>query len=422
MTSSELGRTPRDPVGLVCTVPQARHLSISGNGRADRRLVALIALPILAFFAYSSWPSSFNVSLPSPDVTDIKKIISNRAKGACFSLCESRRQQRIKHFNVASRTRKDFLEFNPRDLLGMVEQAKERLLDKLYVDYGQKYFNDMFVDENGKYRPIYPATANGHSLSTLKRRLQIKVLSALVSARQQESNVDNECNCLSKQPIQKDVNKTSKQAIVETLFEKYVWATGGHSAAAGHGNMYNESYTAFMERDLVDVFGSIGIKFEGRNYAMGGSSSSPELAVCWEEIFGNDADMFTWDFGMTDGQDTRKLFFYGYRGGSSKGHPTFVGLNLGPSRMRKEAIVDLEHVGMGVFFADHNQGEKQRLAIPDSLNMSEKEIDTLPEYVKSFKCGNDNIENGNPPLTCKGKKYTSYACPDRPGKAAWHPG
>ena len=47
--------------------------------------------------------------------------------------------------------------------------------------------------------------------------------------------------------------------------QNYIWATGGHSASAGHGNLYNESYTAFMERDVKDIFGSIGIDFHGRH-------------------------------------------------------------------------------------------------------------------------------------------------------------
>ena len=58
---------------------------------------------------------------------------------------------------------------------------------------------------------------------------------------------------------------------IPSYYARYVWATGGHSAAAAHGNLYNESYTAYMERDVKTVFASIGIDFEGRNYAMGGT-------------------------------------------------------------------------------------------------------------------------------------------------------
>ena len=55
----------------------------------------------------------------------------------------------------------------------------------------------------------------------------------------------------------------------------FVWATGGHPSTAGHGNFYDESYTAVLERTVRPVFRAIGIHFEGRNYAMGGTESAP---------------------------------------------------------------------------------------------------------------------------------------------------
>jgi hypothetical protein len=58
--------------------------------------------------------------------------------------------------------------------------------------------------------------------------------------------------------------------------------------AAGHGNLHNETYTAFMEVAAQPIFESVGIEFEGRNYAMGGMRSAPEFALCQESIFGTD--------------------------------------------------------------------------------------------------------------------------------------
>ena len=76
------------------------------------------------------------------------------------------------------------------------------------------------------------------------------------------------CNCLADNP--KGKPQGNKQAPVPPKFYgKYVFANGGHSQAAGHGNMFNETYTAYFEKDLKDVMGAIGIEFEGRNYAMG---------------------------------------------------------------------------------------------------------------------------------------------------------
>ena len=45
---------------------------------------------------------------------------------------------------------------------------------------------------------------------------------------------------------------------------------GGHSAAvAGHGNLYNESYRAFLEQHAQEGFQTVGIDLEAWNYAMG---------------------------------------------------------------------------------------------------------------------------------------------------------
>ena len=75
-----------------------------------------------------------------------------------------------------------------------------------------------------------------------------------------------------------------------------------HHITAGHGNLFNESYTAFLERNGKEIFASVGMDFEGRNYAMGGTPSGWEIGTCIEEIFGLDIDMLSWDYGMVDGR------------------------------------------------------------------------------------------------------------------------
>jgi hypothetical protein len=62
----------------------------------------------------------------------------------------------------------------------------------------------------------------------------------------------------------------------------------GTAAAAGHGNLHNQSYTAFMESAAKPVFDAIGIQLEARNYAMGGMASAPLLAFCNEAVYGTD--------------------------------------------------------------------------------------------------------------------------------------
>ena len=148
--------------------------------------------------------------------------------------------------------------------------AKERLTQGLHRDYGTEYYSAIF-ESMGQSRGrtvIQPAggvNVPNNSWDRLRARIVIKLMDVL-------SNSSN------RQPT-------------------FVWATGGHSSAAGHGNFYDESYTAVMEKNVRVIFDAVGIQFTGRNYAMGGSDSAPEAAWCNEEIFGADLDVLSWDYG-----------------------------------------------------------------------------------------------------------------------------
>jgi hypothetical protein len=60
------------------------------------------------------------------------------------------------------------------------------------------------------------------------------------------------------------------------------------------------TYTACLEREVKPLFASIGMHCVGRNYAIGASNLAPETAFCFDPIFGKDADILSWDYGMTD--------------------------------------------------------------------------------------------------------------------------
>eukprot|EP00536_Pseudo-nitzschia_multiseries_P002555 jgi/Psemu1/183824/e_gw1.34.121.1 len=211
-------------------------------------------------------------------------------------------------------------------------------------------------------------------------------------------------------------------SFVDTVYEKYVWATGGHSAAAAHGNLYDESYTAFLEKDLRDVFESIGIDFEGRNYAMGGTGSAAEISMCWTQIFGTDVDFFSWDYGMTDAGEPFRLMHYAYRGAISPGRPAFMGIRVRVSADKGEQdnmMEKLEEDGMSIFMEDDDLFHKMRLGVPDTFGLTTDEINAMPEYVRNFQC-NGMFEKGEP--FCETEKYSGEMCENRRGKAPWHPG
>eukprot|EP00535_Pseudo-nitzschia_heimii_P006093 CAMPEP_0197183210 /NCGR_PEP_ID=MMETSP1423-20130617/7663_1 /TAXON_ID=476441 /ORGANISM="Pseudo-nitzschia heimii, Strain UNC1101" /LENGTH=670 /DNA_ID=CAMNT_0042633773 /DNA_START=138 /DNA_END=2150 /DNA_ORIENTATION=+ len=339
----------------------------------------------------------------------------------CHDECSARRNQRYEYFNE-----RDILNVN--HLLNQVADEAKILIAKLNVDYGEENFKQIFMTDDGKVRPFLPI--GGKSTDRLERKLMIKVLSAQTNLMQKESEF-NGCDCtngdvgISSNPVM-EVEHMSKEdgeylvPPLETIFEKYVWATGGHSASAGHGNLFNESYTAFMENDLKNVFGSIGIDFQGRNYAMGGIGSAAEIAMCWEEIFGDDVDFFSWDYGMTDAGRPVRLLHYAYRGALSAGRPAFMGIRVNLDRGSQNEMIELlGKNGVPIFVEDNNLWTIMRQGIPDTVGLSSDEIDAMPEYVRNFKC-DGVIEKGEP--FCLIEKYSTDVCPDRQGKAPWHPG
>lgn len=180
-----------------------------------------------------------------------------------------------------------------KGVLERFQESRQAMITKMEFDYGKDNLEGMIMNQSKLgIRPPYHAT-NGPSWARMRRKMMIRLLEAheasKTNSRQRGLRSGNTT-----------VVNTRRLADVDAL-PKYVWATGGHSATAAHGNLWRESYTAVLERTVKDLFSSVGLNFIGRNHAMGGTSSGPEIALCGKEIFGNDLDVLVWDTGMTDG-------------------------------------------------------------------------------------------------------------------------
>jgi len=360
---------------------------------------------------------------------------------SCPSLCSARRQARTASYGG------DILQSRD-ELVKVAKIAKSKLIDQLSIDYGNQTFVDIFVDplssnnnrnnndpDQHRYHGKRPVNATGPSLQRLKRKFKLKVLQAQILLAQQDDQVTG-CDCGS---VDGGVSGTATSTPVTTssLPVRYVWATGGHSAAAGHGNMYNESYTAYMERDLKPIFEALGIEFEGRNYAMGGTGSGYEVSMCFEQIFGDDIDFFSWDYGMTDGNAHIRTSHYGYRGAMATATaassstlsstttllPPLMALHVGgrSTRGRLNKLQQLEDLGMATFVGlSTDDSELLYKGVPESVGKSDAEIDAMPEYVRNFKCDGGKMESGDP--YCGAEKYTKRVCSPRAKQTSWHPG
>ena len=84
-------------------------------------------------------------------------------------------------------------------------------------------------------------------------------------------------------------------------------------------------------------------------------------------------------------------------------------------------IQSMKDLGAAVF--EMNASDITHTSMPDTAGKTQDEIDTMPPYVRSFRCGS-TIELGDP--TCKADKYTILPnddpCNGRKGRVRWHPG
>eukprot|EP00529_Nitzschia_sp_RCC80_P027749 CAMPEP_0113467114 /NCGR_PEP_ID=MMETSP0014_2-20120614/14640_1 /TAXON_ID=2857 /ORGANISM="Nitzschia sp." /LENGTH=251 /DNA_ID=CAMNT_0000359397 /DNA_START=45 /DNA_END=797 /DNA_ORIENTATION=- /assembly_acc=CAM_ASM_000159 len=206
---------------LAATIPSKMEndesdTSASSNpsNRRQQIVIGTVVLVCSVFmFLWSASSTTDSFSDPVDIVVRKTRIVRHDEDDMkCLQLCTARRVERSKYFfgsgtitgsssssnnnNHTTTPTKDFIDADRNDIVKLIKSAKERLLTKLRTDYGEQYFQDMYVDAEGRYRPFYPVTPDGDSWSILKRKLIIKLLSAQVTSKQQESNVDGICDCL----------------------------------------------------------------------------------------------------------------------------------------------------------------------------------------------------------------------------------
>jgi hypothetical protein len=138
--------------------------------------------------------------------------------------------------------------------------AKAKMAQKFKQDYGADYYDEFFMINDW---------ANGTARVTQGRRF-------FVSPSVDESQVATHENDgpswkrMVRRLALKILEAQSTATSISGISNKptFIWAMGGHSSAAGHGNYYNESHTAVMERSAKGVFEAVGLDFIGKNYAM----------------------------------------------------------------------------------------------------------------------------------------------------------
>jgi hypothetical protein len=78
--------------------------------------------------------------------------------------------------------------------------------------------------------------------------------------------------------------------------DSFNFAVGGHSAAAGHGNHFSQSYTLQVAWIMEPIFARLGVKHQSRNFGNGGLGTQ-QNAIAGGSIYGPDVDLLMWDSG-----------------------------------------------------------------------------------------------------------------------------
>lgn len=215
------------------------------------------------------------------------------------------------------------------------------------------------------------------------------------------------------------LKRRMKIKIIESQISKgtttFTWVVGGHSAAAGHGNLFRQASANVIEQSLKGAFAALGITFRAKNYAMGGTSSGPEVAMCMESIFGKDVDILSWDYGMTDGRNPGLYNLWTQRAGVHPTRPILFSFG-----QRYSDDIHNNYVNAGGAGFESNYANVR--AIFPSSDVPDVDASQLPPGVKNYLCNNGHAETGEPCGDNLVKFDTNHTCPYIGHQVKWHNG
>lgn len=82
--------------------------------------------------------------------------------------------------------------------------------------------------------------------------------------------------------------------------DSFTVVLGGHSAAAGHGNHFRQSYMMQFHKIMAPVFARLGVKLITRNLSQGGLGTI-QNALGMKDLYGDEIDLLLWDSGTSIG-------------------------------------------------------------------------------------------------------------------------
>lgn len=210
-----------------------------------------------------------------------------------------------------------------------------------------------------------------------------------------------------------------KRRILHSIMteDTFTFVMGGHSAAAGHGNAFVQTYTPQLQRYIEPVFARLGVKFTSHNIGMGGLGTL-QNSLGASDIYGKEIDMLMWDSGMTEkgGPDVHVFM-----------RQSILGSNRVPFLMDDRGIALPYHDQMGADVGSFAFNQAGFLGIKTGVD--EASLKSMPWAAQGLQC-----DASLKPL-CKEMEYRSVCWVDRDdiepsekqapyvgGRAGWHPG
>jgi len=192
---------------------------------------------------------------------------------------------------------------------------------------------------------------------------------------------------------------------------------GGHSAAAGHGNNFFQSYMMQFHEVMEPVFDRLGMVLVTANRAQGGMGTL-QAVLAGVDIYG-EKDFMVWDSSMTEKGGLQDVFG---RMMLLSGHRVPILFDVGGGKafmdvLRKESGAHVGGITSGNPHLKETESLEQAATLPHALQhlFCKGGVPTCgqTQYKYNASCWTDRVDVETPP-TEQNKGYG--------GQAKWHPG
>jgi len=173
----------------------------------------------------------------------------------------------------------------------------KRMQHAIYAEYGWPVKDDMTEEAKENHETAWKI----HILDEVKSAKNSKMWSQILPEGTEKSPFG--VGRLTKSAMDGLVRKLLHAMMTH---DEFYAVLAGHSAAAGHGNDFQQNRIITFQTIMEPVFDKLGMRLISRNMAMGGVGTA-HFALAGKDLYG-EADIMEWDSGMTENGLTSDQF------------------------------------------------------------------------------------------------------------------